>query len=804
MCREKGRGRPVVAAAWLGAGVLVEVAWLMGCALENPQVPSLEFPLSLAVVNDTTTMAEVAQDRESFLAIDQDNLLDLDFTVEFGEPDSVGERLSVRPIDNAFVSPLGNLTLPGRTLLTAHLTLNDVSGGDLPEGAVGSLPAWDFSSRLAAPAMQGITSADVEAGTVEVSVTNGLPVGLAELTLSLVDAGRGDALLDEVSFHDVAPGATVQGAFDLAGRSVSGTLAVDVAGRTEPRSDATVQGGQTLDITALMSPLTVSAGIAQMPVTQITGGGVLDFPDDRIQVYHARVESGELRMDVRNELSVPIEVELRLDDLRRPDGSVSSVRLESLDGGRQHEVRFPLAGNDFDPVDPLHLRVSYVVRTQPPERDVSFQAGSAIRISAQSDSLVFSRVEGVPNGISVPVAPTDQGIDFPSGLDNLSLASTSMAIYMTSAVGFVTRIELDIYGENQTGETASLQVSQVFAAGDPEHPVAMVLAPDSEELTRLVNLLPSLVTVSPQVFLGDGTSAGVIEKDHWIRIDSVRFIAPGRLTIAADTQIRPDPQFHNFQDEDARRRVESNLVEASIVTSIENHLPLGVKVNLQVATWHSIVRHVVERARPDLADDAALLQWLLGSRAWEVIGWERQDGVRRRMADELGLAEGALDGLDDAAIAARLGGGPEAEARQALLIRLVLGSLENDRRDRGVRQVEDLVGQEISADEWDGIITERVYDHPDLTIPPEGGPFEVESGRVDAGGLVVEGRRSSRTVGIDTDQMLVLLRRGGIYTGTYIELEGTGGEISLSASDYVAVQAAARVVLELNEDLVKD
>ena len=54
-----------------------------------------------------------------------------------------------------------------------------------------------------------------------------------------------------------------------------------------------------------------------------------------------------------------------------------------------------------------------------------------------------------------------------------------------------------------------------------------------------------------------------------------------------------------------------------------------------------------------------------------------------------------------------------------------------------------------------------------------------------------------------SDEVLVFLQPGGVWTGVLVELDATGGIVELFATDFVKVQAAARVIMELNEDLVE-
>ena len=85
----------------------------------------------------------------------------------------------------------------------------------------------------------------------------------------------------------------------------------------------------------------------------------------------------------------------------------------------------------------------------------------------------------------------------------------------------------------------------------------------------------------------------------------------------------------------------------------------------------------------------------------------------------------------------------------------------------------------------------------------------VPAAPVDANGRVTQSRfeppvgQSARDVTMTSEEVLVFLQPGGVWTGVLVELDATGGIVELFASDFVKVQAAARVIMELNEDLVE-
>ena len=572
---------------WLGA--LLVAGALAGCTVKPPQVPSTNWVVSISVADDRTTIEQVVSDRSDFLKIDDESLLTVDFTSDFNRREEVGNRLRVTPTSNTFGTPIGAINLPGQDLPNITVGLNAILGQDLETGAtVPLIPGGGFEVDEVLPVLVGVRSLTVSEGSIQIDMINNLPLTLSTVRLALSDQGDGSldipaGAIDELDLGTVASGASASGTFSLAGRQISSALAISVTGQTEEGQNVVIDADAALSIAASISELTVERAFAVIPPQEFSASQVLAFPDDRIQVTRAVISEGGLTFNVTNEIDIIMEIELRLDDLRKADGSTNTFLITGLEPGQVSTVSFDLDDNEFAPEDPLELRISYAVRTEDSGEPVQIFSTGEVLVEAVTEDLVFSRVEGILNRVSLPVPSVTQTVDFPAGLDNVALQSTALSVNLTSGIGFRSSIDLDIQGTNSKGETGSLLISEVFQRGDPDNPVALTLAPSSEDLTDFLNLLPTEVSVTPTVQMGDGEGTEVIEPDHWVQIDEVNFVTQGIFRLKNDTRIEPDPIFRRQSDAEARDRISANLDSASVVTEIENHLPIGVRVSLRVA-----------------------------------------------------------------------------------------------------------------------------------------------------------------------------------------------------------------------------
>jgi hypothetical protein len=577
-----------------------------GCAVNPPQVPRITIPFFISVANNTTTIRQVASDRSEFLQIGSDESLALNVSVPFGESSrqEVGEdRLAVEPSPAEFFTELGDITIEGQDLPPNEVRLGDILPEDVFDAAAVaadlgqsfSLPGQDIEISSIPLELPNVTSLTVIEGGLSIGITNGLPVGLARLEISLRDEGN-NRDIDQVVFTNVGPGASADPQtleFNSAGRdanpdgtTVSGELSLSVFGTTAEADDPELDPDAVLSIDADLLTLTVSEASAIIPQQEFSDTQKLGFPDTRILVTNAAISEGSLVLVVTNEIPVIMSVSLTLPDLLGPDGEPATLALPRLAQDEPTRAEFNLDNHVFspNPAERDSIQIVYSASTFPSDTEVTIRSNGQIGIEAQPGRLAFSNVTGILDNLTLPIDPVQTSVDFPEGLDNLSLDETFLSVVLTSAVGVTSFMDLVIEGVNSFGEASpTLQITQTFSASSPGDEQRIELSVPSEDLTPFLNSLPTDITVTPTVRIGDGVNEDFIEPDHWIRIDSVNFLAPARFTIESDTQIQPTPDFRELADAEARERISNNLIRGRVFTEINNHLPLGVSVSLRAA-----------------------------------------------------------------------------------------------------------------------------------------------------------------------------------------------------------------------------
>lgn len=565
--------------AWGGALLLVLA---VGCAVKKPQVPRTKFQISIPVADDRTLMSKVVGDRD-YLELDETGRMALNFTHEFGKSgrQEIGDRLSIKPNGADFSTAIGDIFIPGQQIPENRIPMSTLLPG-VATGTVPLIPAAAIDQQVNIP-LADIETIKVKEGRLTLTLRNGLPLALSNMRLTLVDKGKGGATVGVVDLGPLNTGSEKTGIFDLAGKDISGNLNIAVSGSTVEGTDVAVSSSASLDVLGGLSDLIVTEAAALIPQQAFADSQALVFPDDRIQVSSAVIREGKLAFEVTNNIPLVMQLDIVLDDLKRPDGSTNVFRIDRLNQNAVVTAVFDLENNDFAPLDPLKLRFSYFAQTIPSTEPARLISGSVIGVKAITDTLAFSRVEGRLNRLHLPIPSTNKEIGFPDGLDNLALSTTSLQVFMTSAVGFKSQLNIHMDGTNKSGtRQGALDINTVIDRGDPQNPKQLILGPSSTELTTFLNVLPAHLEVQPEVLLGDGAGTEVIQPQDWVQLDSLVFKAPARLSISALSQIRTDPVKRDFNDATARERISNNLDSAAVETVVESHLPIGVHVSLLV------------------------------------------------------------------------------------------------------------------------------------------------------------------------------------------------------------------------------
>jgi hypothetical protein len=171
----------------------------------------------------------------------------------------------------------------------------------------------------------------------------------------------------------------------------------------------------------------------------------------------------------------------------------------------------------------------------------------------------------------VAIDPVDQSITVPQGFDSVQLAAATLSLDITSAVDLPGSLTVQVQGNN--GKTLSL--TGTVARGSVGNPTLTVIADTS--VADFLWPLPSSISVTGTASFGDNVTAGTLTTSDFVHA-RIRINAPLELILHQST-VRPDLSKESL-DSNAMDNVADHIIEARLVYTLENHLPLGARINL--------------------------------------------------------------------------------------------------------------------------------------------------------------------------------------------------------------------------------
>jgi len=532
---------------------------MAGCEIAEPALPSFTTRLTVPLGLERLEIQDIVDDEDYLVALADGSL---GFWIS-GDPDTVsldldlGADIDAQQIDGE----LGTFSLDLDAGTDFDFTLVELfPAAAALDGQTWPVPAFGFDTQSGAEDLADIESASLSAGTLTVTVANGLPVPISamsgpdRLVLDLLDPGSGEVLVS-VEFDELAPGAEAQRTADLAGLELPGQLAVRLAGGS-PGSDlepVLVDAQAAVAVAATFSDLEVTAAVAVVPAqsfdtsfstpcqTTVTWPAVFDLDDQPLQLV----------------------IDLA--------GGSEEARLVDFAG---HVVRAPL-GETLAELSALVMVTSPGSGDQP----VALAMDQGVQAEIGGGRIEFHSVTGNVPAMSYDLAPTQEEIDLPDELEGLSLCRARMTIELTSTAGLPAMVNFDLVGVDQHGASRSMQVQEEIEAAEQGRATttSIVLDETNSSLVDFLNHMPTEITLSGWVDLGGDGVVGTVRRDDQAVLDW-EILSPVEVIIES-SQIHGDPKVLDLGDS-TRELIEDHFGGAAVQLEVLNHLPVGVVARL--------------------------------------------------------------------------------------------------------------------------------------------------------------------------------------------------------------------------------
>ncbi len=574
------RPRPLIAAAltFVAAGLLVT-----GCEIATPEMPRFTTRLSIPIGEEQILIADLVDDEDYLIAMDDGSL---GFFVS-GDPDTLALDfdLGVDVPAQQVAGELGafRLDLDAGTSFAFTLVQLYPPAGAL-DGQTSPVPPFVFASQSGAEDIPDIESASLAAGTLTVTVGNGLPVAVSatsgpdRLVLDLLDPQSG-AVLVTVEFDPIGPGDHAVQQASLAGVDLPDHLAVRLAGGSAGSSGqpVPVDAAAAITVDATFADLEVTAAVAVVPAQQFTTSTSTALPAD-YEVIQAILDGGALTISLDNEMAIPCQTTVVWPTVVDLDGVPTSLVID-LAGGASATRVVDFAGRIVRAPDGevlTDLETSVLV-TSPGSggQAVPLRSDQGVRAAIGAGRLEFLSVTGMVPSLSRALSPSEQAIELPDELDGLSLCRASLVLELTTTAGVPATATFDLEGINQAGERRTMTVEEQIAAaeGGRAATTRILLDETNSTIVDFLNHLPTSIVLAGNVDVGGDQQIGTVRRGD-LAIINWQITSPVEVVVHS-SQLFGDPEALDL-DDDMRDLIDDHAGEASVTLDILSHLPVGV------------------------------------------------------------------------------------------------------------------------------------------------------------------------------------------------------------------------------------
>lgn len=557
-----------------------------GCEIAEPKLPTFTTQISVPLGEERLDVADALDGEEYLTELDGHTL---GFTVD-GDADTVSldfdlsADIAAQTIDQS----LGAFTIDLDAPVGIDFALDQLyPPATAFDGLTVPVPPFPLVQTSDAEDIEDVESATLSAGTLVVSVHNGLPVpigadgGPDQLVLELVDPAT-DAAFATVVFGLIAPLGDATQTTSLAGVTLPGVASVRLVGGSSGSGGVPVlvDAGTSIAVSAEFLDLAVTHAVAVVPAQSFTTTFITELPDD-YGVLEAVIGAGGTTVTAVNEMSIPCQAVITWPEVIDLDDQPLVVTFELAPFSEvSRDVSF--AGRIVRAPDstPLHTLTAEIAVTSPGSSGlpVALAADAGLHASLAPGNIAFSSVTGTVPELDYAFDPLQEDIDLPEELAGLELTAATLTLELENTAGVAATAHFELTGTSSGGILRTLSVQDQIAPAFEDRAAVTVVTLDqtNSDIVAFLNNLPTEITLAGGVTTNAGEIGTVRSGDR--AVVRWRIVAPVEV-IVHDSYLYGDPEELDL-DDDTRDLLRDHAGAAIADLEVLNHLPLGVELRL--------------------------------------------------------------------------------------------------------------------------------------------------------------------------------------------------------------------------------
>jgi hypothetical protein len=293
--------------------------------------------------------------------------------------------------------------------------------------------------------------------------------------------------------------------------------------------------------------------------------------ENTILVQQAEFESGKVEFTFNNQTGFTMRFEASVPSLIRDHAAVTVV--------------FPFVppGASFQSIDLANVQFEPIVSADRTNRVPyagtmtilgGFSTGSNIvDVNVKLKDVNYTSVTGWLNRTEVNIDTTlETGIKVSDVFRGIQVNSALLQMTLENEIRFPAEFDLTLTGTAEDGRTATVQVPPQSVGANQS------IVTNSVEFAPIANLLPKTLRLRGKALIGTSFSGSpaTIRRDDKVKA-TVHFEAPLIFTLPPVTNKSEVDTIK--MDKDARERIQKNMLEAMLIFEVENHVPLGFRLD---------------------------------------------------------------------------------------------------------------------------------------------------------------------------------------------------------------------------------
>ncbi len=542
-----------------------------GCSVKKPQSPTWITTWEIPMTNKVFEISNLLDKIDSTnIVYDAQGNPGFNITQNF-DTIMVGNSLSVNGISVGIHDSIGvvNIDAPADANATTNL-------GDLLPVSFGVVPPASFSFNQALPALDKFSWIEAQSGNMSLSFYNGLGVALDSFRVTLIDLADMHTV-GVADYQGLANLETKTQSIDISGQRISNNIRMDFSGHCP---GGVVVGSAPYLLNATMSfPATIAVTSARAEVPAFTKTqSQVSFLNDSTLVDSAIIASGSLQLNISNFTQLQFTVDIHSANFRYLGADLNVVRPVGPDSSVL--VNIDLAGYQFLPLDSTTSQYVLVELTADipgsAPSQYTINANDSLGVNVDLSQIDFSAVTGKVAPTVIAIAPIQQNIDIPNGLDQAQLTQAIFNLNLFNNSTVPANVDLTVSGNGKNISVSGL----VEGKSTPLSAAAQtILSVPSSELSNFLNPPPAQITISGQAIINPDYGITTVTNNDFF-YGEVEISSPFAMAILDTIGVDLDIQKTNIDSKSRPENFQETVKYGTFEANIENHLPLGTSLTV--------------------------------------------------------------------------------------------------------------------------------------------------------------------------------------------------------------------------------